>query len=247
MSSVDERGGIQVIARAADILRALRDAPAGLSLGQIADRVGLPRSTVQRIVGALETERLVVSNTAVPGVRLGPEIQFLARGARMSLTDVVRPFLEELSQQTGETVDLSILQRGEIVFVDQVAGTHRLRTVSSVGEHFPVRTTANGKACLSLLAPQELRDVLRAETGRELDAGLDDELARIRETGLAFDLDEHTNGISAVGCAFRDWAGEIFAISIPTPSARFKHSHSTLERALLAARDKVLRAIGAAG
>ena len=56
----DSRSGIQVIARAAAVLRALKDAPAGLSLGQIAERLGLARSTVQRIVQALQDERLVI-------------------------------------------------------------------------------------------------------------------------------------------------------------------------------------------
>ncbi|MGI9493370.1 MAG: helix-turn-helix domain-containing protein, partial [Geminicoccaceae bacterium] len=64
MSYVGHGQGIQVIARAASILRALGEDTSGMSLGQIADKVGLPRSTVQRIVGALQAERLVISSTS---------------------------------------------------------------------------------------------------------------------------------------------------------------------------------------
>ena len=70
--------GIQVIARAAAILRVLRDSETGLSLGQIARQVGLPRSTVQRIVGALQEERLVIAASA-EGVAYIPSICLLPR------------------------------------------------------------------------------------------------------------------------------------------------------------------------
>ena len=59
----NDKSQVQVIARAAAILRALEDENSGLSLGQIAQRVNLARSTVQRIVAALETEKLVIAAT----------------------------------------------------------------------------------------------------------------------------------------------------------------------------------------
>ncbi|MEP5153633.1 helix-turn-helix domain-containing protein, partial [Planktotalea sp.] len=68
--SDNSRNGIQVISRAAAVLRCLKDYPQGLSLGQIATEVSLPRSTVQRIVGALQSERLLISNVTGGGVRL---------------------------------------------------------------------------------------------------------------------------------------------------------------------------------
>src|SRR6202023_4011804 len=65
---------VQVIARAAAILRALEDEAAGLSLGQIAQRVNLARSTVQRIVAALEAEKFLIAASPTGRVRLGPTI-----------------------------------------------------------------------------------------------------------------------------------------------------------------------------
>ena len=122
------KDGIQVIARAAAVLRALKEGQTGLSLAQIADRVALPRSTVQRIVAALIDERLLIATRAA-GVRLGPELQALAEAARTSTVDLCRPHLAALMAATGETVDLSVLRGGQMVFVYQVQGSHRLRAV----------------------------------------------------------------------------------------------------------------------
>ena len=69
--SPNDKSQVQVIARAATILRALEEENAGLSLGQIAQRVNLARSTVQRIVAALETEKLVIAASPNGRVRLG--------------------------------------------------------------------------------------------------------------------------------------------------------------------------------
>ena len=78
----NDKSQVQVIARAATILRALEDENSGLSLGQIAQRVNLARSTVQRIVSALETEKLVIAATPNGRVRLGPTILRLAASVR---------------------------------------------------------------------------------------------------------------------------------------------------------------------
>jgi DNA-binding IclR family transcriptional regulator len=238
---------IRVISRAAEILRALKEDDRGMSLGEIAERVGLPRSTVQRLINALIAEGLVVASSAQGGLRLGPEIQALAAASRWAMGDLIRPILEKLSQKTGETVDLSVFRDDHMLFVDQVAGTHRLRAVSAASEVFPMTTTANGKATLSLLDDQVVDAIatreLRARSGskkaiRQLRA----EIGRARRSGYALDLDEHTEGISAVGAAFTTPTAMIYAISIPAPSNRFGKRRGALTQALLDAVEG-LRAI----
>src|SRR5271165_4980583 len=123
---------VQVIARAAAILRALEDEAAGLSLGQIAQRVNLARSTVQRIVGALAAEKFLIAASPNGRVRLGPTILRLAASARTDFVAAARPFLIELSNELKETADLAIVKNDHLVFVDQVIGSQRLRTVSAV-------------------------------------------------------------------------------------------------------------------
>src|SRR3954449_10667858 len=78
-------GGVQVIARAAQILRALDGEPHGLSLSQLSERLDLPRSTVHRVVSALSAEGLLASASPNGRVRLGPELARLALASRREL------------------------------------------------------------------------------------------------------------------------------------------------------------------
>jgi len=229
--------GVQVIARAADILRVLKNDNEGLSLGQIARRVSLPRSTVQRIVNALLSERLVMTASAEGGLRLGPEIQALASAGRINVAELIHPILAELAKETGETVDLSVYRDHQVQFVDQVIGTQRLRTVSAVGEIFPILTTAIGKASIALKDDEEValiaaRELRQSNAGAKSLSQVIAEIEDIRKQGVAFDIDEHTDGISAVAMAFEDPSGLIYSISLPVPSHRFTSKCEALVKAL---------------
>ena len=116
------RNGIQVIARAACILRTLENESDGLSPRQIAERVNLPRSTVQRIVNALIEEYLLIGASATGKVKLGPAILRMAANTNFDFVRHVRSHLEVLAKRTGETVDLSQWQGKKMVFLDQIAG-----------------------------------------------------------------------------------------------------------------------------
>ena len=85
-----DKSQVQVIARAAAILRVLEDEMDGLSLGQIAQRVSLARSTVQRIVGALAAEKFLIAASPNGRVRLGPTILRLAASARTDFVAAAR-------------------------------------------------------------------------------------------------------------------------------------------------------------
>ncbi len=230
------KSGIQVISRAAAIMRALKDTQMGLSLGQIAARVDLPRSTVQRITSALIEENLVISAPQGRGLLLGPELAALAGAAQYNIVEHCRLLLTELTQKTGETTDLAVMRGIGMVFLDQVPGMHRLTTVSQVGEVFPLTTTANGKACLAAMSDAEALKLARNEWDRN--GALVDEtvflsdLSAVRSCGLAYDLDEHSSGVSAIGFAFADWSGDVHAISVPVPSSRFADRRTVIEAAL---------------
>ena len=146
-----DKSQVQVIARAAAILRALEDENVGLSLGQIAQRVNLARSTVQRIVAALEAEKLVIAASPNGRVRLGPDHPAARRFGAHRFRRLRAAVPDALSDELHETVDLSTVKKDHLVFIDQVIGSQRLRTVSAVGETFPLYCTANGKAYLAQL------------------------------------------------------------------------------------------------
>lgn len=241
-----ESSGIQVIARAAAILRALKSVRSGLSLAQIAKRVGLPRSTVQRIVNALIDEHLVIAAGPDGGYVLGPEVHALSRSSKIDIVEIVRPHLVAISQATGETIDLSMLRGNEVLFLDQITGTHRLRAVSAVGDVFPLTNTANGKCCLALLDDERARAYIRKElkATKRMQVILS-EIAEVRRTGIGYNHEEHTVGISAVGMGFRDATGGIYSISVPVPTSRFDIMKAEIISQLLTHRERIIAEIGA--
>ena len=238
--STTDRQGIQVIARAAALLRALERRPDGLSLGELAKAIDLPRSTVQRIVDALDNEGFVLAASASSGVRLGPALLALAAATRFHMAEAARDTLEALAKECGETVDLSLVDQDKVVFIDQVAGTHRLTAVSAVGVSFPLHSSANGKAMLAVMTADELAKLrkrmrLNAVTPNSITSwdALARELDTVRASGVAYDREENSLGICAVSAAIRSPSGELAAISIPAPAQRFEQTRVVLTRALL--------------
>ncbi len=236
---------VQVIARAVAIMRALEHEQQGLSLGEIAQRVALARSTVQRIVAALEAEKFLIAASPNARVRLGPALLRFAASVRTDFVSLARPFLFQLSNELRETVDLAVIKRGQVVFVDQVVGPERLRTVSAVGESFPLYCTASGKAYLALLSDAAVEKLV----GRRLDrrtsntltsfAALAADLEQIRKTGVALDHEEHAEGICAAAVALRDVLGNYVAISSPVPTQRFAEREKMIAERLLATKHTI--------
>jgi DNA-binding IclR family transcriptional regulator len=189
---------------------------------------------VQRIVDALRTEQFVIAANPTSGVRLGPALIRLAASATVDFDLITRPLMAKLSQRLGETVDLSVLKGFSAIFTDQVQGAHRLRAVSAVGDSFPLHCTANGKALLSVMPQPDLERFLREPLARltpstiikvaDLRAAIDS----CRRTGIAFDAEEHTDGICAVGTAFLDPLDRCIAFSIPVPPVNHRHSRFKL-------------------
>jgi DNA-binding IclR family transcriptional regulator len=251
-SHVQSQSQVQVIARAAAILRALEDEAAGLSLGQIAQRVNLARSTVQRIVAALEAEKFLIAASPTGRVRLGPTILRLAASARTDFVGVVRPYLTRLSSELKETVDLSVVKKDHLVFIDQVIGSQRLRMVSAVGETFPLYCTANGQAYLATLDDAAIAKLIgtsyEQRTPRTL-TRLEDllrDLKTVRKTGVAIDREEHALGVCAAGVVTRDPVGNAVAISVPVPAQRFYKHQRTIVAQLQATKEALERHLLAA-
>ncbi|MGH3493112.1 MAG: IclR family transcriptional regulator [Sciscionella sp.] len=231
--------GVQVIMRAARILRTLNGEHLGLTPSEVAARVDLSRSTVHRILVTLEGEGLVAAGATPGRYRLGPELTRLAGSERGELRYWVRPFLEQLSLEVNETVDLAVLIQDRVVFVDQIAAPRRLVAVSTVGATFPAHCTANGKALLATLSDEHLvrilpeRFTLLQPNGAQTRDELMEELREVRRTGLAYDHEEHTAGISAIGSVVCDPFNAVAAVTVPLPSQRYDGNEERIAAALL--------------
>lgn len=132
-----------------------------------------------------------------------------------------------------------MLDQNVVFFVDQVAVPHRLQAASSVGATFPLHCTANGKALLAEMPIEQVErlvpESLQVFTARTIITRehLLEELKGICIEHLAYDREEHTEGICAVGATIRDAMGSPAAITIPVPSIRFYGNEQRFSSALL--------------
>ena len=245
------RQGVQVIARAAAILRVLEKQPDGLSLGAIEKALGLARSTVQRIVYALDEERFVIAASPTGRVRLGPGLVSLGSAAKADIDRVILPYMKQLSDEIEETVDLSVHDGSSMIFIDQIiTEKQRLMAVSAVGQPFPIHSCANGKAVLAAMNDDEINKLLiyplERSTNKTLieENELQEDIKKIRKTGVAFDLEEHHQGLCAVGACISGPYGQNLALSIPVPSVRFYGNEDKLAKTLLKYCDIIEVALG---
>jgi len=246
----DERGGVQVLTRAASLLTLLAESSGGLSFSQLVARAGLPRTTVHRISRALEDEGFVRVDAATGRLQLGPGLLRLAVASRRDLRAMIGPYLERLSREINETVDLGVLDGMHVLFIAQHAAPSRdLMAVSRVGARFPAHCTATGKVLLASLPLDELQRRLPKKLeipARHTDfsrEALLRELDEIRRTGVGFDREEHRQGICGVGVAVTDVDGSVLAISVPMPAARFAEDEAAVAAALLRTRGEVQAAL----
>ncbi len=220
-------GDVRLIARAAAILRALTGQPRGASLGELAKATGIPRSTVQRLVAALEAERMVVTQPHRPGVRLGVELCRMAAFVEGDARDILRPYAEQLRDLFRESVDITFWDREVPMVIETFASTQPLRGVSHIADRLPLHCTANGKAHLSLLNPARRAELLAGPLTRYNAFTKTDpqqvlmEIEASARQGYFIDRGEFFEGLCAVAVTFDDPTLSDFSIGIVAPSQRF--------------------------
>ncbi|WP_310766341.1 IclR family transcriptional regulator [Mycobacterium sp. Z3061] len=235
-STTNRDEGIQVLRRAAAALDEIAAEPGHLRLVDLGERLGLAKSTVRRLlVGLVEVGLVSVDSNG--RFSLGDRLLGFGSATGAHIAAIFRPTIERVATATdGETVDLSVLRGQRMWFVDQIESSHRLRAVSAVGVRFPLAGTANGKAALAALDDADAEAAL-SRMPQEVAAALRSEIAEIRSTGIAFDRDEHTSGISAAAIARRSVGDNVIAISVPTPTERFAEKQDQIVAALRAAAE----------
>jgi DNA-binding IclR family transcriptional regulator len=213
--------GTQVLARALAVLDAVRRGCADLA--SIGRETGTSKSTTHRLVLFLQRNGLL-RYTEGRGYCLGPKLVELGAAAldQMPLTSVARPHLERLSQQTGDTVHLSVRDGDVIIYMDKISGSRGLEMRSRVGRQSLMATTGTGKAMMLDLAEEEwahlyslahsaviLADVpppgfLAWDAYREV-------LREYRAKGYTMEFEETEGGIHSVGAPIRNAQGHIVA------------------------------------
>ena len=211
-------GPLSVLDRIIAILDAVKDSGGSISITDLATRTGLPKSTVSRLVAELSGQRYLERTD--DGVALG--LRLFELGARASLPrrliTAAAPVIRHLRDVTGERVGLWVQQGTDMVSIAAVAG--RLPMLPTrAGMHSPALTTASGKAYLAFCADQGVVDRVSAPL---IDAAADrfrDELARVRASVVARDMEVSYPGILAVASPVLSGDRVVLgAISIAGPS-----------------------------
>ena len=223
----DAPAGTQVVLRAIHMLKAFTAEHPEWQAPDLATALDLSKTTTHRLLGALESEGLLMRHPSSGGFRLGPaSIALGATALRSSeLRAAVRPHLRELAQSTGETATLEMLVDDEVLILDEASGPHRVAATTAAGTRWPLHATSTGKALLAAMSEAERR--LYVEKGLHRftaatvtdPAALERDLAGVRERGWAVALEELETGYVAVGAAFPG-AMLATALSIGGPATR---------------------------
>jgi len=214
----------QVLERAFTILDVLASSGKDQSLAEVVERVGVNRSTCYRLLRILERHHFTERDSATGKYRLGSKLLELGKQAasRFDLAQLARPYLERLSQESGETAHLGILCDGEVVSIANVDSHHALRISGTLGLRSPAHCSSLGKALLAFLPEADVNELVRRQGLKPYTrntitrrADLKRELQQIRRRGYAIDDEELEDGLKCIGAPVRDYSGRaIAALSI---------------------------------
>ncbi|WP_150466277.1 IclR family transcriptional regulator [Francisella sp. SYW-9] len=238
---MNENKKIQVISRAIKVLQSISNTPGGMSLGEIAKEVDLPRSTVQRIVAALEIEGFTRSEGAGQ-ILLGAGIFKLASSSYADIVSLTQNSLRKLSEKTRETVVLTQSNNTDLIVMHRIIANNELQVIPRIGVlDKPIYATAPGRALLSLYTDDEVIELL----GEEVlgDKELLNKLAKIRVNDVEYDHSKTMEGIVSIATALDTFLGS-FGISILVPQHRFDDNKNFYIKELLKVKGKILSDVG---
>jgi DNA-binding IclR family transcriptional regulator len=223
--------GLSSVRNAARLLCAFTPGDRDLGVSELADRLGLGKSTVHRLLSTLALEGLIERDPTTGRYRLGLKLYELGSivGDHLDLHEVVAGPIDDLRNRTGETVHVAILDGPEVVYIARRESPHTLRLFGRVGHRNHAHCTSTGKLLLAYLPLPELAAILDdvplpAHTSHTItDRGtLEDELEAIRRRGWAENIEESELGVHSVAAPIRDASGRVVAaISVAGPAARF--------------------------
>lgn len=218
--------GMRSVDRVCDILDAVSDERGDGTLGYIARRTALPKSSVLRYLVALESRQYVERDGAASIYRPGVSLRAPSNRRVDRLVELASPILEELRGSLSETVNLGILDRTEVVHSLVFDAPHMMRLAAHIGERGSLHSTALGKAMGAWLDESRVRAIVSATGLPPLTpstiTNLDDlftEFSTIRQQGYALDDEENEAGGRCVAVNISRMPFPA-AISVSAPIAR---------------------------
>lgn len=245
------KNSIQVIERMMKLLDVLAQHEEPVSLKQLAHLTGLHPSSAHRILASM-VEGRIVDRTEPGAYRLGLKLLDLGNlvKARINIRQEALPFMQQLHADLGETVNLIMRQGDEIVYVERTSGgAAMMRAIQIVGTRAPLHVTAVGKVFLAQETPERVAQYVRrtglptfTEHTLSDPQALNEELARVRERGYAFDDEEAEKGVSCIGAGIYDADRQLIAgLSISVPTERMNKAWAATIKAVA---DQISAAVG---
>ncbi len=214
----------QSLERGLAILSAFKSGAPLLGVSDLAREVGLSRSTAHRYIATLAELGYLDQDAATRKYRLGQRVLDLGFSAinSMDLREVAAPHLRALSDETGHTVNMAVLDGADIVYIERCRTSQRgQRDIDlnlHVGSRLPAYCTSMGKVLLAGLPEDEQRDVLEhvdfSQRGPNTLVARDEllrELRRVREAGLAVNNEELAYGLRSIAAPVRSQQGDVVA------------------------------------
>jgi IclR family acetate operon transcriptional repressor len=227
---LDQRYIVTPLRKAMQLLDELNAADRPISLSELAERTALPKTTAFRYLYTLRVGGFVTQDPETNAYATGPKLAH--QSVRSTFVEALKaaavPAMQRLQRRFNETVNLAVLEDGQVRYVDMVGSTRSLRLVAGIGTHDPLHSTALGKALLSVMPDERSQAILprrlvaRTPNTITTRAGLRNEIAAIRSRGYALDLEENEVGANCVAVAVRNRAGlaSLAAISVSGPVQR---------------------------
>lgn len=237
MAKLPKSAPVGVLSKVLKILEVLQNHPFGLDLKAISQETGINKSTAYRFLAHLEHEgylRRDRSGSYAIGMKL---VQLGARAShRTTLQEVAVPVLRELWKATEETVNVGVVDGGQVLYIAVLESPHAFRLVSRIGTRRSLYSTALGKAILAFLAEEERESLLaslsfQAFTPKTLTSlmQLRQALEDVRRLRYALDNEESVLGARCVAAPILNARGEaVAAISISGPITRISADKITL-------------------
>jgi len=232
-------GQVQSLTRGLKLLEFIAESHGSVALTELAQQAGLPNSTTHRLLTTMQQQGFVRQVGDLGLWTIGAHAFVIGSSFLQSrnLLALVHPMLRSLMEESGETVNLAVLDLSDhqAVIIDQVQCTQLMRMSAPIGGKLPMHASGAGKAFLANLNDKQVTELLHRKglhyyTPKTLMSpqSLKDNLALVRKTGYSFDDEEHALGLRCVAACIYDEHHEPFAaISISGPISRITDDRVT--------------------
>lgn len=204
----DDRHFVTALARGLEVLACFRSGNRALSNQDIAQRCGLPKSTVSRLTSTLMRLGYLKIDEGSGKYQLGIATLALGVGmlAKLDIRQVARPWMQEVADFSQGMVTLGVRDRLSMLYIENCRSRSALTLSMDVGSRIPIATSAMGRAYLVESSEQERREII--ERVRELDPQTGDAIVR--------GLDQAMRDYETLGCAcsFGDWNPDVNGIAV---------------------------------